>query len=153
MRRKDKQITDNNFIYDIIKRAKVCRLALSINDNPYVIPLNFGFKNNHLYFHSAKKGKKIDILRKNKNVCFEIDLNYDLIEAENPCDYGARYYSVIGFGKAELIYKTEQKRAAMNIIMEHYTGNSNYTYDEAMLKRIVVIKVKIIELSGKESEY
>ena len=71
MRRKDKEIKDKEVIESIIKRATVCRIALSENNVPYIVPLSFGYKDNCLYFHSAPEGRKIDIIKQNNNVCFE----------------------------------------------------------------------------------
>jgi nitroimidazol reductase NimA-like FMN-containing flavoprotein (pyridoxamine 5'-phosphate oxidase superfamily) len=151
MRRNELEIRDKSIITSIIRKAEVCRLALSHDNKPYVIPLNFGFQNDCLYFHSAVKGKKIDILRQNKNVCFEIDLDFKLIEGENACDCKASYYSVIGFGIAEFIEEIEKKKEALNIIMEHYTGKNNYSFNERILKKTAIIKIRITELSGKKS--
>ena len=68
MRRKDKEITDIKSIEKIIHKAKVCRLALSLDDTPYVVPVCFGYSAETIYFHSAKEGKKIDIIKKNKQL-------------------------------------------------------------------------------------
>jgi hypothetical protein len=151
MRRNDKKIHDKELIYSIIQKAQVCRLALVSEDNPYIIPLNFGYKDNCLYIHSAPEGKKIDILKHNQKVCFEMDTDFKLIKAEKPCDYGASYYSVIGFGNAEFIRKLEKKRLALNIIMNHYTDKEDFVFDEKMLKNTTIIKIKIKKITGKQS--
>ena len=153
MRRKDKEITDKTFIYSLLKRAKVLRLGLSDSNIPYIVPLSFGIKENQLFFHSAKKGKKIDILKKNKNVCFEIDLDSKLKEGDTPCEYGTDYYSVIGFGVAEFIENFEEKKEALNVIIEHYTGKLDNVLLDIMIKRVSVFKVVINEISGKKSGY
>ena len=153
MRRKDKEITDEEFIYSLLKRAKVLRLGLSDNNMPYIVPLNFGIKENHLYFHSVKKGKKIDILKKNRNVCFEIDLDSKFKEAEKPCEHGTDYYSVIGFGVVVFIEDLKEKKEALNVIIEHYTGKLDNELIDSMIKRVSVFKVVISEISGKKSGY
>jgi len=80
-----------------LNKAKICRLALSDNNKPYVIPMNFGFREDYLYLHSAHEGKKkIDILRKNNNVCFEVDMETELMTLEKACGCGMKYLSVIG---------------------------------------------------------
>ena len=68
MRRKDKEITDIKSIEKIIQKSKVCRLGLSLNDTPYIVPVCFGYRAKTLYFHSAQEGKKIDIIKKNKKL-------------------------------------------------------------------------------------
>ncbi|TFF99007.1 MAG: pyridoxamine 5'-phosphate oxidase family protein [Promethearchaeota archaeon] len=151
MRRKDKEIKDKKIITSIIQKAKVCRLALSNKNIPYIVPLNYGFQDNCIYFHSAKEGKKIDIIKQNNNVCFEIDLDFKLIPGKKACDFTASYISVVGFGKAEIVDDLEKKRDALNIIMKHYTGKNNYSFNEKSLKNTLIIKIKITDLSGKKS--
>ncbi len=79
MRRKDKEITDATGIKNIIEKATVCRLGMVKEGKPYIVPLSFGFRKNVLYFHSALKGRKIDCIRNNSNVCFEFDLIADFV--------------------------------------------------------------------------
>jgi len=153
MRRKDKEIEDKELIEVILRRASICRIALSENDVPYIVPLCFGHKDNFLYFHSAKEGRKIDMIRKNNNVCFEIEIDTELVAAENPCNCSMKYYSIIGFGKAFLIEDTEEKREALDIIAEHYSGKSSSEFPETALHNVTVIKVKIETMTGKKSGY
>jgi len=68
LRRKEKEIIDKKEIESIIERATVGRIGMSENNLPYVIPVNFGYKNNFLYFHSGSVGKKIDIIKKNNKI-------------------------------------------------------------------------------------
>lgn len=152
MRRKEKEITDRAVIESIVLRSSVCRLALSEDNRPYIVPLCFGYKDNTLYFHSARKGKKLDILRKNNNVCFEFDIDHKIVEAEKACKWGMKYQSVIGYGNASVITDPKSKRRAFNIIMQHYSGRS-FTYAEAALKDTVIIKVEIESMRGKKSGY
>jgi len=151
MRRSDKEITDKKAIEDIILRSKVCKLAMCEENMPYIVPLCFGFKNNTLYFHSAPKGKKIDILKKNPNVCFEFEIFTQVIKSAEACKWGMKYRSVIGFGKASFISDDDDlKRQAFDIIMNQYADGS-FIYEEALLKSIVIIKVDIHSMTGKQS--
>jgi len=153
MRRKDKEIEDKELIESILKRAIVCRIALSENNIPYIVPLNFGYKNNFLYFHSAKEGRKIGMIRKNNNVCFEIDIDTKLLNAEKPCKWSMKYYSLIGFGKAFLVENSEEKREGLDIIAEHYSGKSSFEYPEELVNKVTIIKVQIERMTGKKSGY
>jgi nitroimidazol reductase NimA-like FMN-containing flavoprotein (pyridoxamine 5'-phosphate oxidase superfamily) len=149
MRREEREIKDRETLESIIMRAKVCRLALSGNDHPYVVPLNFGFRDNCLYFHSAGEGRKIDMIRENSNVCFELDVDAELIEAESACEWGMRYQSVIGFGRASLLDDHDEKRRALSIIMEHYSVGSQFEYHPKLIDSVVIIKVPIESMTGK----
>jgi len=152
MRRSDREITDRNDIEDIIKKSSVCRLAMADGNRPYIIPLNFGYRDNVLYFHSARDGKKIDILRKNPQICFEFDIGHELITAEKSCDWGMKYKSVIGFGTASLVEDMDQRHEALAIIMRQYS-TANHEFDEATVNKTAIIKVEIEMMTGKKKGY
>jgi len=152
MRRKDQEITDIGAIEDIIHKGQVCRLALSENGRPYIVPLCFGYKENNLYFHTACEGKKLDMLRKNNNVCFEIDIDRELVKGKKACNCSMKYRSVIGFGKAEPVEDIELKRRAFNIIMQNYFEGF-FKYPEESIRNTVIIKVEIESMTGKELGY
>ena len=150
MRRKDKEITDRVEIESIISRSMVCRLASADENRPYIVPLCFGYKDNSLYFHSVGQGKKLDMLTKNNKVCFEFDIDYEPIKADKACDWGMKYKSVIGFGKASFVEDFESKCRALDIIMQQYSGES-FAYPENKVKNTVIIKVEIEHMTGKQS--
>jgi len=151
MRRKDKEVTDKKAIEDIILRSTVCKLAMCDRHQPYIVPLCFGFKDNTLYFHSAPKGKKIDILKNNPNVCFEFDIFTEVIKSAKACKCGMKYRSVIGYGKASFVTDENLKRQAFDIIMKQYADGS-FLYEEASLTSTVIIKVDIESMTGKKSD-
>lgn len=150
MRRSEKEITDQSAIEAIIHASLVCRLALSDGDQPYIVPLSFGYQAKTLYFHSALEGKKIDIIKRNNRVCFEFDVNTEIKEAEKACKWGMKYQSVIGFGKAVLVENIAEKKKALNIIMNHYSDQKFQLPDEA-IKKIAIIKIEIDKMTGKHS--
>jgi hypothetical protein len=152
MWREDREIKDKDEIESIVQRAIVCRVAFSENDVPYIVPVNFGYKDDCLYFHSAPEGKKIDTIRQNDNVCFEMDIDQEVVRAETPCNWAMKYRSVIGFGKAFLVRDVEEKRKALNTIVEHYSGKPS-DYPESAISNVAIIKVEIESMTGKKSGY
>ncbi len=150
MRREDKEIKDIKEIESIIKKSNVCRIALSENNSPYIVPVCFGYKDNCLYFHSANAGKKIDIIRENNKICFEFDNYSGLMLSENPCDWDIKYLSVIGYGKASIIDDFDEKIKALNIITEHYS-DSSYEFQQKFIDAVTIIKVEIENITGKRS--
>lgn len=155
MRRSDKEIKDKDTIQWILKEAQVCRIALCDDNKPYIVPMNFGFKDNYLYLHSASEGKKIDILNKNNNICFEVDIGTELVRSETACNWGMKYYSVIGSGKSYFVEDNEEKKEILDIIMQKYceNGAQSFEYSETTLNKTTVIKVEIAEITGKKSGY
>ena len=152
MRRKEKEITDINSIEEIIMSANVCHLALCLDDTPYVVPLSFGYKNKVIYLHSAKEGKKIDILNENNKVCFEFTIDYEIMESDKGCKWGVKFRSVIGFGKAHFIEKIEEKQKAFDIILQNYTDKV-FELPEKNVINTLLIKIDIEQMTGKKSGY
>jgi nitroimidazol reductase NimA-like FMN-containing flavoprotein (pyridoxamine 5'-phosphate oxidase superfamily) len=150
MRRKELEITDRKDIDEIIAKAKVCHLGMSDGDKPYVVPMCFGYDGKSLFFHSSPKGQKIDTLRKNGNVCFEISIMNEVVEADQACDFEMKYQSVIGFGTAEFLQDIDEKRQALDCIVKQYTQRK-FEYPPQMIKGVAVIKVEIEGITGKAS--
>lgn len=153
MRRNEQQIKDGEEMETIIHRAQVCRIGLSAKDVPYVVPVHFGHKGNCLYFHCATEGKKLDILRHNNTVCFQMDIDHEIVKsAEYPCRWSAKYRSIIGFGKASIIEDLQEKSSALNIVIQHYGGDW-YDFSEKELERVCVIRIEISSMAGKKAGY
>jgi len=151
MCRNDREIKDRKDIDGIIKRCRVCRLAMCDEGQPYVVPLNFGYDGRFLYFHAAPEGRKIDIIKRNNRVGFEFDILNDIITAQQACDWGAKYESVIGSGKAEIVDDLKAKKEALEWIMRQY-GSGNWDFPEEILKKTLILRVSIFEISGKVRE-
>jgi nitroimidazol reductase NimA-like FMN-containing flavoprotein (pyridoxamine 5'-phosphate oxidase superfamily) len=152
MRRAEREIKDRTAIEEIVARATVCRLALCQDGIPYVVPLSFGYADDCLYFHSATEGRKIEVIRANPNVCFEVDLPEEYVDAEAPCGWTLKYRSVIGFGTAHLLETVEDKKRALDVILAHYS-DGKYEYPPGALDKVAVIKVEVESLTGKQSGY
>ena len=148
MRLKKQEITSREEIDEIIKNSIVCRLALSENNQPYIVPLCFGYDGKDLYFHSAGDGKKIDILKQNNKVCFEFEADCEVEKSGKACDWGIKYKSVIGFGKAIFLDDIEEKKNALNLIVKQYSSEK-LELPETAVKHVTVMKVSIDSITGK----
>lgn len=153
MRRKDREITDINKILEIIDSCKVFRVAMIDNGMPYVVPLNFGYTYKdstfEFYFHSAKEGRKLDIIAKNNRVCFEMDCNHELTTAEDACGYSYNFSSVIGEGTAEIVTDIEEKKRMLTVFMKHQSGK-DFTFNDEAANSVAMCKIKVSGLSVKE---
>lgn len=154
MRRKDREVTDINKIDQIISACHCCRLGFNDNGQVYIVPLNFGYVNENgkytFYFHGAKEGRKIDIIKKNHQVGFELDTSYKLQSADIACGYSAAFQSIIGNGIVAFVENRDEKTKALIAIMKHNTGKSDWTFNEKMLDSVCVFKLSVSELSCKE---
>ncbi len=142
---------DHAEVEDIMNSARVCHLALADEHQPYVVPLCFGYREKALYFHTGKTGRKMDVLKKNNRVCFEVTTDVDMVPAENPCKWNMRYRSVVGEGRAFMVEDPAEKRKALDVIVEHY-GGTPAAYDETRVSNLAVIKVTIERMTGKKSK-
>lgn len=113
MRRKDREVSDKEKIRRIISECYCCRLGFNDNGEIYIIPLNFGFdfKDERLtfYFHGAKEGRKIDLIKKTTSVGFELDTNYRLEKGNIACEYTAGFQSIIGNGR-NMPYRRKRRK-------------------------------------------
>ena len=153
MRREEREIRDQAEIRAIMKEALVCRLGLSDEGTPYVVPMNFGLGENCLYLHCAREGRKLDIIRKNDRVCFEMDLLREIKQSPTACGWGARYESVIGFGRAVLVENPHEKRVGPG--PDHGTlrraRRPSPIADETLAKT-AVIRIDIESVTGKRRD-
>ena len=152
MRKKEKEITDPAAMESVIRRSMVCRLAMSEGTRPYVVPLCFGYQDRTLYFHCAREGRKIDILRKNNLVCVEFDIDQELVTAAEACKFDMKFRSVMAFGKAYLVESPEERRRGLEIIMQHYAGKA-FSYPDEIVGKTMVIKVEVESVTGKQAGY
>ena len=151
MRRKEKEISDMAVISQIINKCQVCRLGLSQDDVPYIIPVSFGYDGTTLYFHSAKDGKKVDILSVNNKVCFEFESGVEIIMDETkPCNWSFSFQSVIGFGKAEELSSPEDKIQGLKHIMTQYS-DKEWNFENLPLNGLRVWAINIDSITGKQS--
>jgi nitroimidazol reductase NimA-like FMN-containing flavoprotein (pyridoxamine 5'-phosphate oxidase superfamily) len=151
MRRKEKQIEERSEIDTIIHAAQVCRLAMCMNDRPYLVPLSFGYDGRALYLHTAVEGKKIDHFIANKQVCFEFEHNVRIkADEELACKWSTAYESIIGEGQIDELTDPQEKAHGLNQIMQHYSGKS-WTFKSEALAKTRLWKVTIASICGKRS--
>lgn len=152
MRRYEREITDRTEMEAAIARATVVQLAMADGDRPYVVPLNFGFADGYLYLHCAKDGRKIDILRRNPQVCFNLFCDDAIVPGPAPagCNFTTRYRSITGEGRAEFIEGDDAKRKALDIILAHYASGP-FVYDSAMVEKTCVFRIAIQSMTGKKA--
>ena len=151
MRRKDREITDFNDIIAIMKKGDTCRLAVNDGDYPYIVPLNFGLdvQDNRaiLYFHSALEGKKLDLIRKNNKVTFEMDCGHQIIMYDERMSCTMGYESVMGHGTIEFVPEDE-KLDALKVLMRQY-HSEDFEFNTKMMKVTAVLKLTVSDMTGK----
>jgi len=133
----------------VLQNALYCHAAFSLEGCPYLVPLNFGYRDGFLFFHSSPHGKKLEILQANPRISFAAQDRVMLKKGATACKYGMRYASVIGSGRAKIITESPEKEKGLDVILEHYHLDSE-TYTQQSVGDLVVIRVEIDEISYKE---
>lgn len=153
MRRKEKQITDSQVIEEILENNTICRIGFVDGEKPYILPHNYGYRDNTLYIHSPLEGKKIDIIKKNNNVCVEITDSIDIVSSETACSFGTQFRSVICNGKIYRVLESDDKMAGLQLIMKQHTGRKDWDISKAAVEKVLVLKVEIESITGKSSGF
>ena len=152
MTKRELQITDENQIRAILDAGKVLHLGLCVDNEPYVVPMNYGYCLEEgrlvIYLHSALQGRKLDMIRRNPKVFFELDCNWVPFEGEKPCQYGLSYSSVMGRGTAEIVEDVEEKKKAMSLLMKTQT-EKDFTFEDRLVSIVAVIRIDVAEYTAK----
>lgn len=150
--RREREVTDLDEIIQILDKCMILHLGLVDGDEPYVVPLNYGYTMEDgkltLYMHGAKTGHKLDLIRANPKVFFEMDCDVHPFEGNHACQYGTTYASVMGRGVAYIIEDVEEKIKALNIFMKTQTGK-DFEFNEKLVGVVSIIKVDVLDYTAK----
>ena len=152
MTKRERQVTDREEILKILDKCKILHLGLVDGDEPYVVPMNYGYvmegEQLTLYMHGAAKGYKLDLMRKNPKVFFEMECDVQGFEGEIACQYGTVYQSIMGRGKATIIEEPQEKIETMKLFMKSQTGR-DFEFSEKMVSAVVMIRIDVSEYTAK----
>lgn len=152
MTRREREITDINEIEKILSKAKIVHIGLVDGDEAYVVPMNYGHKLEDgkltLYLHGARAGRKLDLMRANPKVFFEMECDIQPFEGEVACKYGMAYSSVMGRGIAQILDDVEEKKEGMSVLMKTQTGK-DFSFDDKLVGVVSVIKIDVLEYTAK----
>lgn len=157
MRKKEREITDRKEREAVLVRAQVMRLAINeAGAPPYIVPVNFGYRDNALYFHSSYEGKKIELITKDPLVAFEAEADVAIVapaDRSNACEWGVAYRSVIGRGRATILTNPEEKRTGLRVLMASVAPDvdpSSFTMADQIVAITAVVRIDIESMTGKK---
>lgn len=152
MTRREREVTDINEIIKILDEAKVLHLGLVDGDEPYVVPMNYGYTMEDgkltIYLHGARRGRKLDLMRANPKVFFEMECGIVPFEGEIACKYGITYSSVMGRGFAEILEDIEEKKKGLSALMKTQTGK-DFVFEDKMADVVSVIRINVSDFTAK----
>ena len=153
MRKLNQEIKDIAVLEEILSTSEICRLGFMDTNRPYILPFNYGYQDNHIYIHCANEGKKIDLIKQNNQVCIEIEQSDKIEKHEKACKWTTRYRSLIGYGLVEIITDYKLKSQCLDIIIRHNGANSSHSlnYEKNKVDSMSILKIKITEMTGKQS--
>lgn len=151
MRRKEKEVCNLEVMESLLRSAQVLRLGLCDGGEPYVVPVLFGYEAGSIFIHSAREGRKMDILRKGGLVCFEVEEVGEIAQKGMPCKWTLDYASVIGWGEVRIVTQQDEVRRGLDAIMRHYGGKELYEYSESSLSKMLLIRIDIVKMTCKRS--
>lgn len=152
MTKREREVTEISEIIEILDKCKVLHLGLVDKDQPYIVPMNYGYTMEDgkltLILHGATKGYKLEVMRENPKVCFEMECDVQPFEGKVACQYGVCYSSVMGKGTAEIVEDVEEKKQALSVLMKTQTGKE-FTFNDRMISIVSIIKIHVSEYTAK----
>jgi nitroimidazol reductase NimA-like FMN-containing flavoprotein (pyridoxamine 5'-phosphate oxidase superfamily) len=151
MRRKERAMSLKE-AEKLLREAPVGRLGTSWKNEAYVIPLNFVYYGGRIFFHCAVEGKKLEYIKKNPRVCFEVDEFISVREGMTNCNFTTHYRSVLAFGEAGFVKGMGEKSEALKKLLEKYVKKrADIVFDEERLRKVKVVEILIKEITGKQN--
>ena len=151
--KREREVTDINEIKEILDKSMIVHVGMVDDGEPYVVPMNYGYtlENGELciYLHGATVGRKIDIIKKNPKVFFEMECDQVPFEGENPCQYGLAYSSIMGHGTAVIVEDVEEKKRAMTVLMKTQT-EKDFEFQDRLVSAVAVIRIDVSEYTAKK---
>lgn len=149
---RERMVTDIDKIKEILDRSKIVHLGMVDGDEPYIVPMNYGYTLEDgkltLWLHCAKRGRKLDVIRKNPKVFVEMECDLKPFDGDIACRYGLSYSSIMGRGTAEIVEDIEVKKAALTHLMTTQTGR-HFEFEDKMAAIVSIIKVDVSEYTAK----
>lgn len=149
---REKLVTDMDEIIKILDESKVVHVGMIDGDEPYVVPMNYGYTLEDgkltLWLHCAKRGRKLDVLRTNNKVFFEMECGLQPFDGDIACRYGISYSSIMGRGTAEIVEDVEVKKVALTHLMKTQTG-MDFEFEDKMASIVSIIKIDTVEFTAK----
>ncbi len=153
LRRKERAMKTAREMELLLERMLVGRMAVTTEDGPYIVAVNYLFFEGSIYFHSGLAGRMLDALRADPRVCFMVDEIGPQVIWEGGCGISQIYKSVVCFGKAEFVEEQKEKRQILEKMVQKYVPSSYppVLVMDQNLQRTVVVKIIIESMTGKEN--
>jgi ribosomal-protein-alanine N-acetyltransferase len=151
MRKVNLEIREPKIQEEILQRAHICRLALMEGNKPYILPFNYAYHEGKIYIHCATEGKKLDILRKHPEVCFEVEEKGQIVKDKTACKWSTLYRSIVGYGRVDILEDKSEKKEGLKLIMEHNAYEGSMVFEEKKVDSVLILRLTIDSMTAKKS--
>lgn len=144
-------ITNLQEIEKIIHKCPYCTVGIiDLKGEPYVVPMNFAYKDGTIYLHSGPEGSKVEMVTLHPQVCITFCEGHELVymHKQIACSYSMKSRSVICRGKVKFIEEMTEKRRILDTIMKQYTENE-CGYSEPAVRNVKIWEVKVEHMTCK----
>jgi nitroimidazol reductase NimA-like FMN-containing flavoprotein (pyridoxamine 5'-phosphate oxidase superfamily) len=154
IRRNEKEISDINEMVAILDEAKYVVVAMCKDDEPYLATLSHGYdrERNCIYFHCAKEGKKVDILKEQNKVWGQALMDKGYVQGS--CDH--LYATTQFMGRVTFVEDRDEKRQALEVMINALDDDPQKLLDtqltEKSIQGVEIGRIDIEYMSGKKSE-
>ncbi len=152
MTRRERQVTDPEKILEILQRSKVVHLGLCDGNQPYVVPMNYGYEMQEgrltLYLHGAPQGRKYDVMARQPRVSFTMECDLQPFTGKVACMYGLSYSCLMGEGTASFVEDPAEKCRALSLIMKTQTGE-DFSFDEKLTSVVRIVRIDVESYTAK----
>lgn len=138
-------------INEVIQSCKTCYVAVSVDNVPYVLPMNFALADDVVILHSDQSGRMWEALHKNPNVCINWTLGEELAwqDERSGCSYRMKSKSALVEGAVEFVDDYDEKERCLHLFMAQYSDRT-FKFNAPAVKNVGIIKVHIEKISAKE---
>ena len=152
----ERELTDINEIENVLRLARVCRIALIDGEYPYIVPMCFGYnftgEKLEIYFCCKEKGKKTELIKSNGKAAFEIDRLHDIIRVDHSLGFAAHYHSITGIGTIEIVTGIDKITGITLLTKKYLDGDTDNKFSEQTLNDCAILKLTADELCCLEAK-
>lgn len=159
MRRKDRAVTDEEWIVGLLDRTSFLVMAMVFEGRPFTVARNFVYdqEKHAIYLHGARKGRTFDIIQANDRVCLNVSEMGRLLPAPRAMNFSVEFSGVVMFGRASLVTDSAEAKHALHLLVDkdfsHLTRDQDYeSVSDTDLKITAVFRIDIESWSGKRKQ-
>jgi uncharacterized protein len=149
-RRKERAIMNPGEMEALLDRMATGRLAMTTEDGPYVVPVNYLFAEGSIYLHTGARGRKVEALRADSRICFLVDEVGPQVTWDRGCGISQIYESVMCFGRAAFVEELGEKRRILERMVHKFVpAGTPFPLTDKNIESTAVVRIRVVWMTGK----